>query len=203
MKTLDISKPALTSRQKEIYEFLREKILTRGYGPTVREIGMKFDIKSPNGVMCHLKALERKGMISRESHMSRAIQLANPPQHTTKLPFMGELKIGDVFPTSNASDQIDFSELFNSLELFCMKASGSELADELIGNGDLLVIHRQPTFDDGDLSIVVFENGKTGLRRLYQESGQIRLELPRSNENPQFVSRIVVIGKLIGVIRIC
>jgi repressor LexA len=202
MKTLDISKPALTSRQKEIYEFLREKILTRGYGPTVREIGMKFDIKSPNGVMCHLKALERKGMISRESHMSRAIQLANPPQQTTKLPLMGELKIGDLFPTSNANDQIEFSELFNSLELFCMKVSGTQLSDEMIGDGDLLVIHRQPTFDDGDLSVVIYENGKTGLKRLYQESGQIRLESPRSPENPQFVSRIVVIGKLIGVIRI-
>ena len=48
----------LTERQREIYDFIREKIETRGYGPTVREIGLGFDIKSPNGVMCHLKALE-------------------------------------------------------------------------------------------------------------------------------------------------
>ena len=64
-------KISLTRRQREIYEFLRDKIINRGYGPTVREIGQHFDIRSPNGVMCHLKALERKGLISREQNMSR------------------------------------------------------------------------------------------------------------------------------------
>ncbi len=53
----------LTDRQQAVYEFIREKILKRGYGPTVREIGEQMEIRSPNGVMCHLRALERKGMI--------------------------------------------------------------------------------------------------------------------------------------------
>ena len=65
----------LTNRQQQIYDFLRDKIVNRGYGPTVREIGNQFGIRSPNGVMCHLKALEKKGYIKRESHLSRAIQL--------------------------------------------------------------------------------------------------------------------------------
>lgn len=56
----------LTERQREIYDFIRSKIEGRGYGPTVGEIGGAFDIKSPNGVMCHLKALEKKGLIIRE-----------------------------------------------------------------------------------------------------------------------------------------
>jgi SOS-response transcriptional repressor LexA len=56
----------LTSRQREIYDFIRQKIEARGYGPTVREIGSAFEIRSPNGVMCHLKALEKKGLIKRE-----------------------------------------------------------------------------------------------------------------------------------------
>ena len=50
----------LTSRQREVFEFIRDKINGRGYGPTVREIGENFRISSPNGVMCHLKALEKK-----------------------------------------------------------------------------------------------------------------------------------------------
>ena len=50
----------LTEKQKAVYEFIRDKIRNRGYGPTVREIGQHFEIRSPNGVMCHLKALERK-----------------------------------------------------------------------------------------------------------------------------------------------
>ena len=67
----------LTDRQREIYEFIRIKIESRGYGPTVREIGEAFEIKSPNGVMCHLKALSKKGLILREDRSARAIQLVN------------------------------------------------------------------------------------------------------------------------------
>src|SRR5436853_4376496 len=70
---------ALTPRQREIYSFIRSKIQGRGYGPTVREIGIQFHIKSPNGVMCHLKALQKKGLIHREPNMSRAIQLLEEP----------------------------------------------------------------------------------------------------------------------------
>src|SRR3954467_732818 len=70
---------SLTPRQREIYNFIRGKIQGRGYGPTVREIGIQFQIKSPNGVMCHLKALHKKGLIHREPNMLRAIQLLHAP----------------------------------------------------------------------------------------------------------------------------
>src|SRR5262245_30066464 len=69
----------ITTRQREMYHFIRSKIQGRGYGPTVREIGLEFGIKSPNGVMCHLKALQKKGLIHREPNMSRAIQLLEDP----------------------------------------------------------------------------------------------------------------------------
>ena len=61
----------LTDKQKAVYEFIREKIRHRGYGPTVREIGSHFNISSPNGVMCHLKALEKKGLMTRDQHVAR------------------------------------------------------------------------------------------------------------------------------------
>ena len=66
----------LTKRQRAVFEFIRGKIRNRGYGPTVREIGTQFEIRSPNGVMCHLKALEKKEFIEfGEAHMSRCIRL--------------------------------------------------------------------------------------------------------------------------------
>ena len=66
----------LTERQQVIYDFIRGLIVRRGYGPTVREIAQRMDISSPNGVMGHLKALERKGFIRRVSRRARAIELA-------------------------------------------------------------------------------------------------------------------------------
>jgi len=200
-RAIEMSKPSLTPRQQEIYDFLREKIVTRGYGPTVREIGLRFEIKSPNGVMCHLKALEKKGMISRESHMSRAIQLSNPPQPVTELPLVGQLTVGENFPSSNPDDRLDFSGLFNSPDHCCMRIRGTGLVDDHIVEGDTLIVHRQPTFRDGDLAVVVYEDGTTGVRRLYQESHRVRLESAQKSDSPQFVNRIVVIGVVVGVIR--
>ena len=72
---------SLTAKQKRIYDFIRDQIEQRGYPPTVREIGEAFHIKSPNGVMCHLTALVKKGLINREKQAARAIQLSDhqPP----------------------------------------------------------------------------------------------------------------------------
>ena len=89
-----IDMDVLTKRQKSVYEFIRDKIRNRGYGPTVREIGLQFDISSPNGVMCHLKALEKKGLITREPNMSRAIRLAAEPIDQRGLPLAGRVAAG-------------------------------------------------------------------------------------------------------------
>src|SRR3982075_3292890 len=84
----------LTERQKEIYHFIRQKIEKRGYGPTVREIGLAFEIRSPNGVMCHLKALEKKGLIIREGFSARAIQLVGHRPPSAGLPLLGAVAAG-------------------------------------------------------------------------------------------------------------
>ena len=67
----------LTERQKAIYYFIRDKINSQGYGPTVREIASELNIRSPNGVLCHLTALEKKGLITRDFGKSRAISLVH------------------------------------------------------------------------------------------------------------------------------
>ena len=111
-------KISLTRRQREIYEFLRDKIINRGYGPTVREIGQHFEIRSPNGVMCHLKALERKGLISREQNMSRAIQLADSPQNRLSVSLIGSTASGGpVQPNVSSDELISFSAMFEGVDL--------------------------------------------------------------------------------------
>src|SRR5947209_19527506 len=64
---------SLTSRQQEIYDFICHRIDQRGFPPTIRDIGTAFDIKSPNGVRCHLKAIENKGFMSRAGNSAWAV----------------------------------------------------------------------------------------------------------------------------------
>src|ERR1700682_960158 len=100
----------LTDRQREIYDFIRDKIESRGYGPTVREIGQAFDIKSPNGVMCHLKALEKKGLIKREGFSARAIQLIAHRPPDAALPMLGLVAAGTPTPAVLQDERIHFQD---------------------------------------------------------------------------------------------
>ncbi len=85
----------LTDRQQNVYDMIRSLIVQRGYGPTVREIGEHFGIKSPNGVMCHLRALERKGLITRSPNKSRAIELTHAADRNGhSLPMAGMVAAG-------------------------------------------------------------------------------------------------------------
>src|SRR5579872_2740894 len=102
----------LTERQREIYDFIREKIESRGYGPTVREIGTAFKIMSPNGVMCHLNALVKKGLILREGRSARAIQLVDHRRPGSELPLLGRVAAGPILTAEQIDDRLNFSELF-------------------------------------------------------------------------------------------
>src|SRR5262245_15223766 len=97
----------LTDRQREIYDFIRDKIESRGYGPTVREIGLAFDIKSPNEVMCHLKALEKKGLIKRTGFQARAIQLVDHRPMAAGLPLYGRVAAGTPMAAEAQDERIE------------------------------------------------------------------------------------------------
>lgn len=193
-------KDSLTKKQRLIYDFLKDKIQTRGYGPTVREIGLEFGIKSPNGVMCHLKALEKKGLISRESHMSRAIQLAEPISKMS-LPLSGRVAAGSPLMAIEQSDTVDFSNLFQSEDHFCLQVNGESMIEDQIADGDYVVIKKQSTCRDGEIVVALVDGDEATLKRFYREPHRIRLEPANSKMKPIYSSNVSVLGVLVGVIR--
>lgn len=135
----------MTSRQREIYDFIEDKITNRGYGPTVREIGLEFDIRSPNGVICHLRALEKKGAITREPNMSRAIQLTKPRMKRTSLALAGQVAAGTPLLAVQQDERIDFGDLFGQEDHFCLRVADDSLSGESIAKGDFVIVHRRET----------------------------------------------------------
>lgn len=194
-------KTSLTQRQKEIYEFIRDKIVNRGYGPTVREIGQQFNIRSPNGVMCHLKALEKKGLITRESHMSRAIQLSNPPQPRTSLPLAGVIAAGQPLLAVSQEERVDFSGLFNSEDLVCLRVKGDSMIEDHITEGDYVIYRRGAEARDGDIVVARVEGDEATLKRYYREPNRIRLEPANQSLKPIYSNQVEVEGVVVGVIR--
>ena len=191
----------LTDRQKGVYEFIRDKIRNRGYGPTVREIGLQFHISSPNGVMCHLKALEKKGLISREPNMSRAIRLTAEPIEEKGLPLAGRIAAGVLHEAIEQDERVDFEAMFSHKNMFVLEVSGDSMIDAQIADGDYVVIRKQRTARDGQIAVVQTDDGEATLKRFYLEKNRIRLEPANTSMKPIYVKHAKILGIVAGVVR--
>ncbi|HUG17853.1 MAG TPA: transcriptional repressor LexA [Planctomycetaceae bacterium] len=194
-------KPSLTARQKMIYDFIKDKIVNRGYGPTVREIGNEFGIRSPNGVMCHLKALERKKLITREPHMSRAIQLTEQPQKRMALPLAGQIAAGSPILAVQQDERIDFSKLFDNDDHYCLKVKGDSMIEDQIADGDYVIIHKQSTCRNGETVVALIEGQEATLKKFYKEKKNIRLQPANSSMKPIYSNNVDILGVVVGVVR--
>lgn len=191
----------LTDRQKAVYTFIRGKIHDRGYGPTVREIGLQFDINSPNGVMCHLKALEKKGLITREPGMSRAITLASESATRHGLPLAGRIAAGVLHEAVEQDERIDFSEVFAGDDLFVLEVHGDSMIEDQIADGDFVVVRKQETASKGQVVVALTEENEATLKRWYPEGNRVRLQPANSSMKPIYVTNPKVLGVVVGVVR--
>jgi repressor LexA len=196
----------LTHRQRTIYEFIRHKIESRGYGPTVREIGDNFDIKSPNGVMCHLKALVKKGLITRVDKQARAIQLTDHPRFASPgIPMLGLVAAGSPTQAIENPERLDFDSLFGGPDHFALKVRGQSMIEDHIDDGDYVVIRQQETAANGERVVAMIDNEVT-LKRYFRDNGQIRLEPANGSMRPIVVGPEAdtrILGVLVGVLRKC
>ena len=191
----------LTKRQRAVYEFIRDKIVGRGYGPTVREIGEEFEISSPNGVMCHLKALEKKGLITREPNMSRAIQLAHDPHEDEGLPLVGQIAAGVLHEAIEQTERVNFSDMFGKKNMFVLEVTGDSMIEDHIDDGDYVVIRKQRTARSGEIVVAQTDDGEATLKRWYPEKDRIRLQPSNRSMKPIYVKNAKVLGVLSGVVR--
>lgn len=195
----------LTERQREILDFIREKIEGRGYGPTVREIGEAFEIRSPNGVMCHLKALEKKGLIKRTGFRARAIQLMDHRSPSAGLPLLGAVAAGSPTEAVAQEERLELQDLFGVRGTYALRVRGHSMIENLIDDGDYVIIRKQDTAENGERVVAMIDDEVT-LKRFFKEKNRIRLEPANGNMSPIIVDDkddVRILGVLVGVMRKC
>ncbi len=121
------SPAALTSKQQRIFDFILKTIQDRGFPPTIRDICKQFDIKSPNGVMCHLRALQKKGKIKRDENISRGITIDGVSAGGFSLPMLGLVAAGKAIEATEQADRLDMKDLFGQENLFALKVRGQSM----------------------------------------------------------------------------
>ena len=193
---------ALTQRQLSIYEFIRDNILYRGYGPTVREIAAEFGIKSPNGVVGHLNAIEKKGLIVRDKKKSRAIELTPEALEEERgLPLVGTVAAGMTNLAFEQDDRVDFGSMFSSSDQFVLEVNGDSMIEAHIADGDYVVVKRQTNANPGEIVIAQTDEGEATLKYWFPESNRIRLQPANRDMEPIYLKNASVLGVVVGVVR--
>lgn len=192
----------LTRRQQDIFDLIRELIIQRGYGPTVREIGHHFGISSPNGVMCHLKALERKGLIVRHAKQSRAIELVDAADRGRfAMQMAGVVAAGPTALAFEQKERIDLGEILFNTNRFVLRVSGDSMIDAHITDGDYVVVEPADTAQPGQMVVAQTAEGEATLKYWFPETNHVRLQPANKEMEPILVKDAKVIGIAVGVVR--
>lgn len=217
----------LTNRQATVLEVIARHIEEVGYPPTIRELGDALGISSTNGVNDHLKALERKGYLSREDSKSRTMQPLYWPDKTPysptpdqnadqrfddevhRVPIVGRIAAGaPSVAVEQTEDVVAIGEglLGNQTdETFALRVHGDSMIEDGIFDGDTIFVRRQPDARDGQI-VAAMIDGEATVKRLFREGDQVRLQPANEAMDPIYVHadearKTVVIGPVVGVFR--
>lgn len=196
----------LTQRQREILTFVQRYADTHGYPPSVREIGQAMGLTSSSTVHSHLEALARKGFLRRDPSKPRALEILRdglrPQRRAVSLPVVGHVTAGaPILADQNIEDYMPLpADLVNGSEGFVLRVHGDSMVDAGIQDGDLLIVRRQQTADNGDI-VVARVGDEATVKRWYREDDRIRLQPANASMAPVYVREAVVEGKAIAVLR--
>ncbi len=191
----------LTERQQRVLDYIRDRIENRGYGPTVREIGDEFDIRSPNGVACHLKALEKKGLIAREANRSRAIQLTRLAKPPKGVHLRGQLVNGVLQETSDDERMLDIESILEVKKsgTYVVQIKGDTVVEGFT-DGDFVIVRKSSNADKGQLVLVKTESGVT-LQQLQNDVFGKRAQIDAATTGASYDKSQKVVGVVLGVVR--
>lgn len=207
------SKP-LTEKQKDILNFIETYIEEFGYPPSIRDIQNNCDISSTSVVKYNLDRLQEKGLMNRDSEISRSISLTNSEKsQIIKVPVLGTITAGQPFPMVEDSrwdvdelESIDLPDNFSYIEdkIFALKVSGYSMVDALIGDGDTIILEKTNKALNGEMvAAKINSENETTLKRIFIEGNNTRLQ----PENPLMESMyfpskdVSILGKVVAVWR--
>lgn len=193
-------------KQSQIYEFLKVYTENKGYPPSVREICEAVSLKSTSTVHGHLKRLEKKGLIKRDPTKPRALEIVEfmqPKREMISIPIIGNITAGTpILATENIEDTFTLSLNFvkHDNELFILKVNGNSMIKAGINEGDLAIIEKRTSANNGDIVVALIEEEAT-IKRFYLEKDHIRLQPENDSMEPIIVENCSILGKLVGIYR--
>ncbi|WP_442799061.1 transcriptional repressor LexA [Pantoea vagans] len=197
---------ALTSRQQQVYDLIRDHISSTGMPPTRAEIAAQLGFRSPNAAEEHLKALARKGVIEIVSGASRGIRLLMEEETSEGIPLIGRVAAGEPIMAQEHIEtyyKVD-PGLFKPSADFLLRVSGMSMKDIGIMDGDLLAVHKTQDVRNGQVVVARIDDEVTVKR--WKKQGAIVHLLPENSEFDPIVvdtraQSLTIEGLAVGVVR--
>lgn len=206
----------LSERQQAILDFISDFLDENDYPPTIRDIQQELGISSTSVVDYNLKVLEERSHIRRNRNISRGIEIvgrsAGRPG-TVEVPVIGSIAAGQPIPVPGDLEGSELAELIElsqelapdgGVDLFGLRVRGHSMVDALISDGDIVILKRQETCENGETVAVWLEaEEETTLKKFYLEGAQVRLQPQNVTMEPIYTAadNVRVQGKLVSVVR--
>ena len=197
----------LTPKQEEILLYIKDSIVKRGYPPSVREICKAVSLRSTSSVHAHLESLEKKGLIRKDPAKPRTIEIIDDAfsfsrREIVNVPILGNVAAGEpIFAEQNIQSYFPLpSGYLPHSDTFMLKVKGDSMIDVGIYNNDDIIVSNQNYANNGDIVVALLEDSAT-VKRFYKEDGHYRLQPENRTMEPIIVDSVVILGKVIGLLR--
>lgn len=190
----------ISEKQKQIFEFIKERIASYGTAPSVREIGSAVGLKSTSSVQYNLNALEDAGYIKRDANLKRTIRIAGSAESVNHIPLIGTVTAGvPILATQQIEDYIALSGVTGN-NLFALHIKGDSMINAGIYDGDIVIVEQCPVADNGEIVVALIDEEAT-VKRFYKEKGHFRLQPENDKYEPIIVEECTILGRVKTLIR--
>lgn len=203
-----MSQNALSARQEKILTYIKENLRSKGYPPSVREIGEAVGLSSSSTVHAHLNKLESMGHIKRDPTKPRAIDVLEEAPWRQKamvpVPLVGTVTAGQpILAVQNIEETFPLpAELVGTKDnVFMLTVKGDSMINAGILDGDYILVREQPNANNGDIIVALIDDEETTVKRFYKENGHFRLQPENDTLEPIYAENVSIVGKVIGLFR--
>ena len=196
----------LTTRQQEIFDFIKRYSGEHGYPPTVRDIGKAIGLTSSSTVHAHLSNLEKLGLLRRDPTKPRALELlvdkAKSMVSPNGLPLVGQVAAGSpILAEENVEDYVELPPIAGGdTGEFILRVKGDSMRDAGILDGDHVTVHKQETARNGEI-VVALVGEEATVKRYFKEKDHIRLQPENDAHEPIRTRDAQILGRVVGLCR--
>ncbi len=207
------SRPDLSTRQQEVLDFIKQMVGSRGYPPSVREIGDALGLSSPSTVHSHLSSLVKFGYLRRDPTKPRAIEIVDAggghverlhTGPTRDVPLVGRIAAGSpILAEEDIEDVLTLpQQLVGNGPVFMLRVKGDSMIDAGILDGDFVVVRRQQTAENGEIVAALVNGDEATVKRLERRSNTVVLHAENEAFSPMvFTEGVEILGRVVSVLR--